>query len=97
MKAKIIQIKKHTGLFAENKDIARDIRNNLIMPALEAGSEVILDFVDMTGATQSFIHALISQLIRKYNDDVFTKIFFKNCNDEVKGVINIVADYMEAS
>lgn len=95
---KRIIIAKKAGTFAENKDIARDIRINEILPLLEKDDTIIvLDFKDVTGATQSFVHALISDLIRQYDNDIFTRVLFKNCNPVIQQVINIVADYMEAS
>jgi len=93
----IITISKHAGTFAENKDIARDIRVQDIEPSLLLGETVTLDFMNVTGATQSFVHALISEPIRKYGDDIFDKLFFKNCSPTVQEIVNIVADYMEAS
>ncbi len=84
-----------TGSFAENKDLARNIRKEKIVPVLEGGREVCLDFEGIESATQSFIHALISELIRVYGDDVIDKIIFKNCNGTVQKIINIVIDYMQ--
>lgn len=92
---KVIKLLQYTGDFAENKDVARDLRVNYILPEIKAGNIVVLDFQGITAATQSFIHALISELIRKYTDDVYEKIEFKNCSPSVKQIINIVADYME--
>ena len=90
-----ISIFQKAGNFAENKDVARDIRLHDILPALEKGSDdVVLDFEGVTGATQSFIHALLSQLIRDYGDAIFIRLMFKNCNATVQQVVNIVADYM---
>ena len=90
-----IKLIEHTGSFAENKDTARDIRLNKLIPAIENGDDVILDFENIEGATQSFVHALISGLIRKYGNTVLDKIQFKSCNNTVKGIISIVADYMQ--
>lgn len=93
-----ISIYDRAGNFAENKDIARDIRLHEVTPALKKESgEIVLDFEGVTGATQSFVHALISQLIRDYGDKVFTRLLFKNCNGAVQEVVNIVADYMAES
>ena len=92
-----IKIVNTAGSFAENKDLARDIRLKKIVPALEKNKEVILDFKGVEGATQSFIHALISDLIRRYGAEVLDKISFKNCNETVKKIIGIVADYMQES
>lgn len=92
---KTIKLFPATGSFAENKDIAREIRVNKIIPALNKNEEVIIDFKDVDSATQSFVHALISDIIRKYGVEILDKIFFKNCSDTVKKIISIVTDYMQ--
>ncbi|MBI2092376.1 MAG: STAS-like domain-containing protein [Deltaproteobacteria bacterium] len=83
------------GSFAENKDIAKDVRLKQVVPALDGKKEVVLDFEGIDGATQSFIHALISDLVRKYDNGVLDKIYFKNCNKTVQKIINIVVDYIQ--
>lgn len=85
------------GSFAENKDIARQIRVERIILVLESKQEITIDFENVETATQSFIHALVSDLIRKYGSDVLDKIYFKNCTETVKKMINIVVDYMQES
>jgi hypothetical protein len=92
---KIIVIYAHAGAFAENKDVARDLRLKEIIPALERKEGVVLDFVRVEAVTQSFIHALISDLLRKYGSSVLDRIEFKSCNDTVKKIIAIVSDYMQ--
>lgn len=92
-----IKLFKKTGQFADNKDLARDIRLNDLIPALERDEDIILDFERIEGATQSFIHALISDLIRKYGNEVIGRIQFKSCNETIKGIITIVIDYMQES
>lgn len=92
---KPIVIFDKAGAFAENKDVARDIRLREIIPALEKNEEVVLDFERVDAATQSFIHALISDLFRKYGNDALDRIAFKSCNDTVRKIINIVVDYMQ--
>ena len=92
-----IKLFERVGSFAENKDIAREIRIREIIPALESKQEIILDFEKVEGATQSFVHALISDLIRKYGNDVLEKISFKFCNETVQKIISIVSEYMQES
>jgi hypothetical protein len=92
---KLIEIYPRAGAFAENKDTAREIRVLEIIPLLENGEAVALDFSRVDAATQSFIHALISDLLRKYGSDVLDKIEFKSCNDTVRKIITIVVDYMQ--
>lgn len=90
-----IELYKLIGVFAENKDIARDIRINIILPALEKNEEVTLDFIKVESATQSFIHTLISDIIRKKGIEVLDFIYFKNCNETIKKIVEIVVEYMQ--
>ena len=92
---KAIILLNKTGTFAQNKDIARDIRLQEIVPALERNEDVILDFQGISSATQSFIHALISEILRQYGGAALEHITFKACNEEIKQIISIVLDYME--
>lgn len=93
----LIKIFQHAGQFAENKDIARELRLKTLIPTLEKNKNIVLDFEQVEGATQSFIHALISELIRKYGIEVIDRIEFKSCNDTIKRIITIVIDYMQES
>ncbi|MFA7151499.1 MAG: STAS-like domain-containing protein [Candidatus Paceibacterota bacterium] len=94
---KVIELKKLVGEFAENKDIAKKIRVNQIMPTLADGKMVVLDFSEVSGTTQSFIHALISEPIRQFRDTALEKIEYKNCSDIVKEVVKTVSEYMQES
>jgi hypothetical protein len=94
---KEIELRPIVGSFAENKDKAQKIRTEEILPAIEGGEKVILDFNEVGSATQSFIHALISDLLRRYGGDVLDVLFFKNCNEEVQKIISIVIEYMQES
>ena len=91
----VIPLSDYLKIFAENKDIARMLRKEKIVPALEKGNDIVLDFSGIEGATQSFVHALISELIREYGSDVLERMAFKNCNETVKKIIGIVVDYMQ--
>ena len=90
-----VKLFPRSGIFAENKDLAREIRVNEILPLLEKNEQVVLDFQGVEGATQSFIHALISDIIRKKGVETLDKVYFKNCNDTVRKIVNIVVDYMQ--
>jgi len=82
------------GSFAEDKDIAKEIRVNEVMPILDK-EEIVFNFLNVEGATQSFVHALISDLIRKKGINILDKVYFKNCNDTIKKIIGIVVEYMQ--
>lgn len=90
-----INIFKEAGKFAENKDVARDIRVEKLIPALEKNQNIVLNFEGVDTTTQSFIHALISDAIRQYGNDALDKITFHRCNDTIQQLVKIVIEYTE--
>ena len=92
-----IKLRNYVEAFAENKDLARSIRLKNIFPSLEKNQKVVLDFEGIDAVTQSFVHALISDVIRKHGSEVLDKVSFKSCNENVKKIIMIVIDYMQES
>jgi len=83
------------GDFAENKDVARALRVETLMPALESGKEVVVDFTKVSLSTQSFVHALISDAIRKHGIDVLDRLAFRGCNAAIRALVATVCDYMQ--
>lgn len=93
-----IKIKDYLKIdFAENKDIAKKLREEILLPALAKNKAVTFDFDGIAGATQSFIHALISEAIRRFPEQVFDNVFYKNTNPEIQQIITIVYRYMQES
>lgn len=92
-----INLYNFTGSFAENKDVAKEIRLNQIIPALEEKEKVTINFEKVESATQSFVHALLSDIIRKMGAGTLNNIYFKNCNQTIQKVIEIVTEYMQDS
>lgn len=97
MKREIIKIKDHAGTFAENKDTAKWLRVEKIMPALSKKEKVELDFKGVSGTTQSFVHALISEPLRQFRDVALDNLEYKNCSGAVKEIIKTVYDYIQES
>ena len=94
---KTIKLKTLIGDFGENKDIAKKLRIEKIMPELSKGNEIILDFSEISGVTQSFIHALVSDPIRELRDTALDNLAYANANKDVREVISIVYRYMQES
>lgn len=92
---KVINIVDYVGAFAENKDKARALRLQDIVSALEQGQDVVLDFSGVDAATQSFIHALMSEVLRQYGSDILERITFKSCVPAVRKMIEIVVEYTQ--
>lgn len=83
----------HLGNFASNKDIARDLREQEILPRLAKNESVILDFDGIEGATQSLIHALIAEAFKIHGRKALELIEFKSVRPLIKTLISLVIDY----
>lgn len=79
--------------FAEDKDEARRIRVEEILPALRDKQRVMLDFGSVTFSTQSFVHALLGEVLQRYGEDALDGIEFKNCSPQLKSLVQLVVDY----
>lgn len=89
-----MRVSKQTGSFAGDKDAAALIRDEYIRPTLRRGKPVVLDFAGVDLATQSFIHALIAAIVRE-DPSHLDSMTFKNCNDSVRSLIEIVVEYAQ--
>lgn len=90
-----IRVIEQTGAFAEDKDVARKLRTEHIEPALKEEQVVTIDFKGVDGATQSFVHAMISHPIRTSKGEALEQMRFKNCSAPVREIISIVCDYSQ--
>lgn len=89
-----IKIVDHADIFAENKDVAKHLRVNYIIPTYTSTTdEIVLDFEGVDSASQSFVHALISELLQEHGPSALKRIVFQKCNPAVKSQIGTVVNY----
>lgn len=88
-----VSILVEAGLFAENKDVARRLREGVLKDALARGGRVVIDFKGVEGATQSFVHALLSEALRTYGEEVLRRIDFHGCSPGIRNIILTVVEY----
>jgi len=62
-----------------------------IEDALNAHDRVTLDFSGVGVVTQSYIDEAVGVLILQFGPSVLQRLSFKNCNEDVKAVLNYVA------
>ena len=89
----VVHVLKKAGDFAEDKDLAAEIRENTIQPEVAARKTVTLDFTGVTLVTQSFVHALIADVLRTHGENTLKHLVFKGCSDGVRGIIETVVQY----
>jgi hypothetical protein len=81
------------GDFGEDKDAAAQLRETSIKPCIDKQEKVYLNFDGVTLVTQSFVHALISDVLRVHGEDVLDLLEFENCTEVVRGIISTVVQY----
>jgi hypothetical protein len=91
--SKRLKIPAGSGGFAEDKDEAKHLRTSEILPILARGEELVLDFEYVRYATQSYVHALIGEALKKHGEEALGLLEFKNCSAAVRSVIELVVDY----
>ena len=77
-----IELKPIVGSFAENKDIAKDIRLKQIMPALEKQEKVIVDFTGVDSNANDDIQEIISIVYRYLQESM---------DGEAGGIVNDIS------
>jgi hypothetical protein len=77
--------------FDEDTETAARIRTQEIRPRLEQGQSVIIDFGGLRAPTQSFVHALLYELMAL--PGVLMRLSFRNCTPSAREVIKAVAAY----
>jgi STAS-like domain of unknown function (DUF4325) len=53
----------------------------------------VIDFKGVGLTTQSFVHALISDVLRMEGEGALGRMTFKGCNKSVRGIIETVVQY----
>jgi STAS-like domain of unknown function (DUF4325) len=89
----VLGLQEYLGDFAEDKDWAATFREQAIRSTLNEGNNVVLDFTGISLTTQSFVHALISDVLRSEGESVLDRLEFRGCTPSVKGIIETVVQY----
>ena len=90
---KQIRIPAGANKFSEEKDEVRKVRVNASLPALDARYHVVLDFSRVPFVTQSFMHAVIGDALKRHGEHVLDRIEFHKCNSQVRSIVSLVVDY----
>lgn len=93
MSAVTVELEAGPDGFTDDKDEAKRIREKTIIPALEAGGHIVLDFCKLKSSTQSFVHALLGEALQRFREPALDKIQFKDCTPLMKSLVQLVVDY----
>ena len=78
--------------FEENVEIAALVRDNTVLPSINSGKMVVLDFYKVKFATQSFVHALMYKVIRD-GQQIGATLSIARCTNSTREAVIAVAAY----
>jgi anti-sigma regulatory factor (Ser/Thr protein kinase) len=91
----VVRVPPDVGNIAQNKVAAARLRDDSIVPALQNGHMVTLDFHGVALTTQSFMHALLAAPLRLVGaPDLPSRLCFRACSDQVREIIGLVMGYI---
>lgn len=71
------------GEFAEDKALAREICQEEILPKLQAGKRVTVDFRGIEAMGQGFFYQLVALAAEQYGEVAYREIVFRNVKREI--------------
>jgi hypothetical protein len=77
--------------FDEDNPAAIRVRNEQLRPRIENGEVVLLDLEGVRAPTQSFVHALLSEVFKIPGS--LARLSFVNCTPSAREVLKAVAAY----
>ncbi|AQR65977.1 hypothetical protein BXU06_13610 [Aquaspirillum sp. LM1] len=82
--------------FEENVEEASKFRETIILPSINSGAMVVLNFNKVRFATQSFVHALMYKVIRD-GQQIGSTLSIANCTNATREAIMAVAAYAKTT
>lgn len=87
-----INLKNYFGIAIENKDLAKKIRDNYLLPALAENKTITIDFEDIVFATDSVLNAMLATPIRQLGLAAYKKIKVINLASDIRVMVDFIFD-----
>lgn len=88
----IVNMNNFFGDFAEIKDDAIKYRDKYLLPAIEDGKKIILDFQNIKSAPHSFLNALLATPIKRLGMSAYKKIRVINAEMNIRETIDFILE-----
>lgn len=82
--------------FEEDVEAASKYRDTVVLPSINCGRMVVLDFAKVRFATQSFVHALMYKVIRD-GQQIGSTLSIANCTNSTREAVMAVAAYAKVA
>jgi len=88
----LLVIENYFGKYAEDKEAAIAQRDRYLLPALEGGSSILIDFQNVKAAPHSFLSALLATPVKRLGMEAYKKIKIINATPEIRETIDFIMD-----
>lgn len=85
-------VRNYLGRYAEDKLLAIKLRDEKLLPAIEAGKIVTVDFEDVVSAPHSLLNALLATPVQKLGMAAYKKIKIANASPEIRETVDFIMD-----
>jgi hypothetical protein len=89
----VISIEERFGKLCANGNNALSFLQDEVMPFVHTGGSIVFDFMGVRNMNSSFSNALFANLIMQEGVSVLERVTFKNCNSNIKALINAALDF----
>ncbi|MGI9054258.1 MAG: STAS-like domain-containing protein [Pyrinomonadaceae bacterium] len=87
-----ISIRNYFGRYAENKDLAKKIRDEKLLPALAENKTLTIDFDEIVSAPHSLLNAMLATPIERLGLSAYKKIKIINAAPEIRETLDFIFD-----
>lgn len=87
-----INIRNYFGHYAENKDLAKKIRDEKLLPALAENKTLTIDFDEIVSAPHSLLNAMLATPIERLGLAAYKKIKIINAAPDIRETLDFIFD-----
>lgn len=87
-----LNIRNYLGRYAEDKKLAIRLRDEKLLPAIEEGASVTIDFYEVISAPHSLLNALLATPIQRLGLSSYKRIKIINSSPEIRETIDFILD-----
>ena len=88
----LLVVENYFGKHAEDKEAAITHRNRYLIPAIDEGRSIMIDFKNVAYAPHSFLSALLATPIKRLGMESYKKIKIINASPEIRETIDFILD-----
>jgi hypothetical protein len=87
-----ISVRNYFGTYAEDKDLAKKIRDEKLLPALAENKTLTIDFENIISAPHSLLNAMLATPIRQLGLAAYKKIKVINVSPDIRVTLDFIFD-----